>query len=448
MNILIAISHLKLQSMLRFALESQIRAKVETASTSAEAIKALIQATPFELIVTDHPIVAEPLIAFLTSMRSKIPVAIVLPRKDDIPKTYANLKNLEFFGDSEDGDLLRMLIDYAGLVRTGENDEEGETIPEADFCRVPAGLLNEQTKLAADIYIRLGESKYLKILPEGEIFSAADSRKYFVEKGVDFLYVKHAASAVLVDHFRQTLGKSLKDADKKPESVLNVAAEVHAATQDLIARVGLTAGVRALIKDNIMLTVKALASNPQLKGLLTKITTDKDSYIASHSVALAQLSCSLAVALGWGSETTIQKLTMASFLHDIVLTDQEIGKIQSKEEFSTAKKSYSPEEIKEYYLHPTRSAELATKFEEMPADIDSIISQHHERPDGSGFPRGLNKSQITPLSGLFIIAHDLMSAMQNHPDTFKLKEFFAEREALYNTGNFRKIFLALAKLSE
>jgi response regulator RpfG family c-di-GMP phosphodiesterase len=80
----------------------------------------------------------------------------------------------------------------------------------------------------------------------------------------------------------------------------------------------------------------------------------------------------------------------------------------------------------------------------VPSDVEQIVAQHHERPDGTGFPRGLNSKFITPLSALFIIAQDMIEYSQ----TFKNKEvdltsFYDAREVYFNSGVFKKILHAL-----
>jgi hypothetical protein len=71
--------------------------------------------------------------------------------------------------------------------------------------------------------------------------------------------------------------------------------------------------------------------------------------------------------------------------------------------------------------------------------------EHHERPDGTGFPRGLFHHQIAPLSALFIIAHDLLGYfLQKGKDT-NMEEFIDTRAGLYTQGMFKKIFKAIEK---
>jgi hypothetical protein len=102
-----------------------------------------------------------------------------------------------------------------------------------------------------------------------------------------------------------------------------------------------------------------------------------------------------------------------------------------------------------------KGAELARTFHEVPPDVDLIIAQHHELPDGSGFPKGLTSTRIGPLPSVFILVHDWVdfilerkatdsAALLDFSDS--IPDFVASRKALYSTGNFRKVLSCLYKI--
>ena len=51
---------------------------------------------------------------------------------------------------------------------------------------------------------------------------------------------------------------------------------------------------------------------------------------------------------------------------------------------------------------------------EIPPDVSVIIEQHHERPDGNGFPNGINFKRISVFSSIFIVAHDFVKYVMNN----------------------------------
>src|SRR6185312_15892576 len=100
------------------------------------------------------------------------------------------------------------------------------------------------------------------------------------------------------------------------------------------------------------------------------------------------IACAIATQMDWASDSTFQKLTLAAFLHDITLSNHELAQCDTVQE-AIDKKTFTEAEIAGFRVHPAKGAEIARQFQEVPPDVDVIILQHHERPDGSGFPRGI-----------------------------------------------------------
>ena len=86
---------------------------------------------------------------------------------------------------------------------------------------------------------------------------------------------------------------------------------------------------------------------------------------------------------------------------------------------------------------------MIKELKEMPGEVDFLVLEHHERPDGSGFPTGLMAHQIAPLSTVFIVAHDLMDSMIEQGAEFSLRNFLASVEATYQAGTLKQIWKAL-----
>ena len=89
----------------------------------------------------------------------------------------------------------------------------------------------------------------------------------------------------------------------------------------------------------------------------------------------------------------------------------------------------------------------------MPPDVDSIIAQHHERPDGSGFPRGLTHLRIGPLATVFIVAHDIVTylfdndiAGANVEKGLDLDKFIEQKSKTYQMGTFKKVIAVVPKI--
>ena len=156
---------------------------------------------------------------------------------------------------------------------------------------------------------------------------------------------------------------------------------------------------------------------------------------------LAEIACALAQNIGWGSSATFLKLTLAAFLHDLPLEDNYLASMHGITEAKGHK--FPAEAIQAFRFHPIKAAEYAQQFAGIPTDVETILLQHHELPDGTGFPRGLHHHQVSQVSAIFIIAHDLLNFfidfVQVNDRDEMLKIFLERNLAKYGDGIFCKI---------
>ena len=237
---------------------------------------------------------------------------------------------------------------------------------------------------------------------------------------------------------------------KKLERELGAELEV---VQEMSGKLGFNKMVQEITRQSMLETIAEVRRAPRLSELLLQLRTEKEKYISSHSMLLAYVGCALSSQMEWKSDTTYQKITLASFLHDIVLKNQELARIQTLSELAQKSKRFTKEEIKEFRDHPSTGAEIARTFTEVPPDVDSIIAQHHERPDGSGFPRGLTHLRIGPLATVFIVAHDIVTylfdndiAGANVEKGLDLDKFIEQKSKTYQMGTFKKVIAVVPKI--
>jgi hypothetical protein len=62
------------------------------------------------------------------------------------------------------------------------------------------------------------------------------------------------------------------------------------------------------------------------------------------------------------------------------------------------------------YAHPLTSSMLISRFHEYPSSVARAVLEHHERLDGSGYPRGLVGDAISPLGRLLSLC-EVVTAM-------------------------------------
>ncbi len=139
-----------------------------------------------------------------------------------------------------------------------------------------------------------------------------------------------------------------------------------------------------------------------VKALILTIDA-KDRYTFNHSNRVAQLSTSLAKALGV-EDKTIKEIEHAASIHDI-------GKIGVEEAILRKNGRLTSDESEEIKKHPSIGVRIVKSVPFL-EDAIPVILHHHERYDGKGYPEGLEGSRI-PLSARIVVVADAVDAMMN-----------------------------------
>jgi putative nucleotidyltransferase with HDIG domain len=137
---------------------------------------------------------------------------------------------------------------------------------------------------------------------------------------------------------------------------------------------------------------------------LAAVIEARDPYTAGHEDMVARLAVLIGRELGL-SEHALTGLELAASVHDI-------GKIAIPAEILSKPGRLSPVEYELVKSHAQRGADLLRPIQ-FPWPIDEIVEQHHERCDGSGYPKGLHRRDILLEARILGVA-DTLEAMANH----------------------------------
>ena len=144
-----------------------------------------------------------------------------------------------------------------------------------------------------------------------------------------------------------------------------------------------------------------------LEGTITSMASMvemRDPYTAGHQHRVAELAKAIALQMGLPEEE-IHGIYLASVIHDL-------GKISIPAEILSKPGKLSQLEYEIIQIHPQAGYDILKQIE-FPWPIAQMVWQHHERPDGSGYPKGLKDEDI--LTGAKIIAvADTVEAMSSH----------------------------------
>ena len=139
-------------------------------------------------------------------------------------------------------------------------------------------------------------------------------------------------------------------------------------------------------------------------GVLSRITETRDPYTAGHQSRVAALGATIARHLGL-DEPLVQLIAQAGEVHDI-------GKTAIPTEILTRPGSLSALEFELVKTHPDVGAGILAGAT-LPWPLAEVAYSHHERLDGSGYPRGLVGEEII-LPARIIAVADVVEAMMHH----------------------------------
>jgi PAS domain S-box-containing protein len=163
--------------------------------------------------------------------------------------------------------------------------------------------------------------------------------------------------------------------------------------------------------------------------VICKMVEIRDPYIGSHQRRVADLARAIAQEMELSRERT-HGLRIAALIHDI-------GKISIPTEILSKPGRLNTEEFELVKNHPGYAYQLL-KTIDFPWPVAEIVYQHHERLDGSGYPRGLTDINILLEAKILGLA-DVVEAMASHRPyraslgiDAALEELVRNREILYD----------------
>ncbi|MBR9971918.1 HD domain-containing phosphohydrolase [Magnetospirillum sulfuroxidans] len=130
----------------------------------------------------------------------------------------------------------------------------------------------------------------------------------------------------------------------------------------------------------------------------------RDPYTAGHQRRVAQLAVAIGRQMGW-SEHTLEGLQTGALIHDL-------GKISVPSDFLSRPGKLSDAAFGVVRSHAAVGAEIVDGID-FPWPVATMIRQHHERLDGSGYPLGLTAESIIPEARILAVA-DVVEAISSH----------------------------------
>jgi diguanylate cyclase (GGDEF)-like protein/putative nucleotidyltransferase with HDIG domain len=245
-----------------------------------------------------------------------------------------------------------------------------------------------------DAVARIGGEEFALLLPDTE---------------------QHAAY-LLAERLRRAVKEPSADGDLPtvsfgvasfPTHAADAEALMHAADQALYAAKAMGRDRSVIYNPEVLASVLGgqldpVAGNEHLSAVLVLAETLdlRDSGTASHSQTVGRLAALIAKALGL-DDARVERIRLAGILHDI-------GKIGIPDWILHKPGPLEEGEWAEVCKHPEMGARMAASAQL--DDISEWILSHHERVDGTGYPRAL-PARMIPIEAKILAVADSYEAM-------------------------------------
>lgn len=259
----------------------------------------------------------------------------------------------------------------------------------------------------------------------------------------DIAAVQKECSFVWVDYDKFQLQKSDKTKSTGPaagapakasevssvEDEMDHASEVHSLATETIGtlfeEIRLGAEIDGgKVKQAVNGCVDSILRNPDASVWLTRIQA-KHAGTAHHSLNVAALSIVMGKAMGM-SPREMEDLGVCGMLHDV-------GKTSISTDILNKTGPLTDEEYAEIQKHTRYGRDILMSTKSVMSGAADVAHSHHERIDGTGYPRRLNSETIPVYSRIVAIteAYDVMTTSQTYREASSpseaLQELYSKR---------------------
>ncbi len=313
------------------------------------------------------------------------------------------------------------------------------------FCRIPCDfILKYGEKIPCDIYLRLSETKIVKLSHKDDITSML---KKYQAKGVKEVYANREQFIEFIEFVKKS-SKANRFFDYSPDkSAVTMANRFNQGfklVQESMVQFGVDANSIALAKNISKSSYKVMQSVPNIFSFFKELATECECEFM-RVILIGYTACCMLENFSWQSISIKEKIFLASFLCELTLDKNNLEMLAQWERGELQKSKLSAKVLD----HPKTILKLLSHGGQrsLGKDILTIVEHHHEKPDKLGFPYGLGPDRMTPLTCIYIVARHFALLIEKHGfQDSKRSEILYQIEQRYSIGNYKKAAAALDKM--
>lgn len=249
-----------------------------------------------------------------------------------------------------------------------------------------------------DIYIKLG-SKEVKYASKD-----SDNREELIKlksKGIEKVLICEDSYKLYLEKRTKEKEKSNEQETKQNLEILEEFVKDRKLIREVFSDFGLSSDKLQFIQELSNKNINFLKQNKSLADVFSLYSNIPETSVVKKQMEIFFCVQMLESVAEFKAGKYAEKVSLAILISDVLLTE---------EEYWTSFSSNLEKITEDIRNHPKL---IADKIGEniLPLNVICMIRQHHEKPDGSGYPNGLNCNNINIFAAYYIIAEDFVSML-------------------------------------
>ncbi len=286
-----------------------------------------------------------------------------------------------------------------------------------------------------EVFLPVG-SKYVRLNYSSDQF--IEILRRLQQKEVNEVFLKpEVCSKILLKIQESMASHTFYDPKTIIEQKVETADQAMSLIKSVIVQIGVDVETVRLLKLVNTRSMALLSESPSLFAFVQRFRKNcSDEYM--RTTLTSYLLYRMIDRFDWKSDLVKDKGALASILCDVVMDKTDF------DEFRLSQKDGQPfpERLR---AHPLEVAQkLRARRNLIPAETITIIEQHHELPDGKGFPLGIMGNRFNQLSCIFILSQQFIELLFLENFNYdKRLEIMSKLRKVYVSKSFEKSFDAL-----
>lgn len=266
-----------------------------------------------------------------------------------------------------------------------------------------------------EVHVVVG-GKFIKMNYADDQF--VDILRRLQQKDVEEVHIrKEECSKILTEIQNSMSSKSFYDPKTTDEQRMETAESSVEAVKTLITQLGVDKQTVDILRNVNQKTMAMIQESPTIYMFVKQFKKNCSEEFL-RSVLTGYVTSLVIDKFPWKSVPVKEKAALASLLCDITLGKPDFEALKQNELYGTPLE----ERIKNHPIEVSKL--LSQKKDIIPSETITIIEQHHELPDGTGFPSALEVGRFNQLSSIFIISQKFIEHL------FHANFDYSERHAI------------------